>query len=265
MSWMPGVPVMRSSVRMAVLAVIAALQPSVFAGEAPDLAALRSKLAARFPDIPIVDVLPSPLPGMYEVFTGSSMVYVDPTGEFLLVGQLLETRTRVDLSSERVEARSTVDFNKLPLDRAIKIVKGDGSRKLAVFSDPDCPYCEQLEKELARVNNVTIYILLLPIESLHPEAPARAVRLWCAENPAAAWADWMLRRKEPAERKCDNDPVKDVYKAAIDIKVSSTPTLVFSSGRRYSGTLPARRIEQLLDAKEPAVAGTAATPAAAFR
>jgi thiol:disulfide interchange protein DsbC len=217
---------------------------------------LRQTLAARFPDIPIADLRPSPLAGMFEVFTGTSIAYVDASGDHLLVGQLIDTRTRQDLSAESLEARTTVDFNALPLDRAIRIVKGDGSRKLAVFSDPDCPFCEQLEKALAPVTNVTIHVLLLPIESLHPDARARSLRLWCAKDPAAAWSEWMLQRKDPADLKCDNDPVEQIRKLAVQLKIESTPTVIFANGRKVSGTLPAWRIEQYLNAPSAAVSAT---------
>jgi len=241
---------MKKSIRTAVWASLALGQAAALAGAAPDAESLRSMLISRFPDIPIVDIRPSPLAGMYEVFTGNSIAYVDASGDFLMVGQLLDTRTRQDLSAESMEARTATDFGKLPLDKAIRIVKGDGSRQLVVFSDPDCPYCEQLEKALAPVTNVTIHVLLLPIESLHPDAAARSQRLWCAEDPAAAWNDWMLRRKDPVERSCDNVPVKDIQKLAVDLKITSTPTLVFGNGRKISGAIPAWRIEQLFAAAE---------------
>jgi thiol:disulfide interchange protein DsbC len=209
---------------------------------------LQHTLQSRFPNIRIVDVQPAPVAGLFEVFTGQSIVYTDRAGDYLFTGQLIDTRTREDISAERLDLRNTIDFASLPRDRAIKIVKGNGTRELAVFSDPDCPYCQQLEKELASMTDLTVYIYLYPIADLHPQAPARARSIWCSKDREHAWTQWMLEKK-PADGKedgCDGDPVAELVDLGRKLNVTSTPTLFFTNGRKIGGTVAAVRLEQLL-------------------
>ncbi len=219
------------------------------AATAPDVsAAIRETLAKRFPDVKVVDVRPAPVPGIYEVFTGDSMVYADATGDHLFLGQLVDTRDRRNLSAESMDARLAVDFGTLPLDRAIKTVKGNGSRKLAVFSDPDCPFCQQLEHELASVTDVTIYTFLFPIESLHPDATNKARAIWCAKDPSATWTKWMTEKQSPvAASGCKADPIDELQKLGDKLRVSSTPTMFFANGKRVGGAMAAANLNQLLD------------------
>src|SRR5215510_3374323 len=144
------------------------------AGETETLAKIRQTLETRFPDIKVVDVRQSAMPGLYEVFSGDSLAYTDATGEYLILGQLMETSSKRNLTTLRLDERMSIDVAKLPLEKAIKTVKGSGKRRLAVFSDPDCPFCQQLEKELASVTDVTIYTFLYPLAEVHPDAPKKA-------------------------------------------------------------------------------------------
>ncbi len=142
----------------AVTTLALAMCSVIASAAAPDGAeAVRATLHARFPDLKIQDVRASTLPGWYEVFTGSQLVYSDETADHLFVGKLIDTHTKKDLAAEQLENRLVIDFDKLPFDRAIKIVKDNGSRRLALFEDPDCPFCQQFEHELANVNDVTLY------------------------------------------------------------------------------------------------------------
>jgi thiol:disulfide interchange protein DsbC len=209
---------------------------------------LRKTLQSRFPNIRIVDVQPAPVAGLFEVFTGQSIAYTDRAGDYLFTGSLIDTRTREDISAERLDQRNSIDFASLPRERAIKIVKGNGHRELAVFSDPDCPYCQQFEKELASMTDITVYIYLYPIADLHPQAHARARSIWCSKDREHAWTQWMLEKK-PADGKedgCDGDPVDELVDLGRKLNVTSTPTLFFVNGRKVGGTIAAARLEQLL-------------------
>jgi thiol:disulfide interchange protein DsbC len=208
---------------------------------------IKQNLESRFPQNKIEDVQPGPVPGIYEVFTGDNIVYSNKTGDYLFIGQLMDTRTKTNVSAERMDERNAVEFAKLPFDQAIKIVKGDGARKVALFVDPDCPYCRQLEKDLQAVDNITTYVFLYPIASLHPDATAKSHAIWCAPDRATAWTQWMLERKAPDYTTCEGDPVDALQSLGHTLRINSTPTLFFENGRRFSGAPPADRLSALLD------------------
>ena len=126
--------------------------------------------------------------------------------------------------------RGKVDFKTLPVAQAIKVVKGNGSRTFAVFSDPDCPYCQQLEKSLLSVTDYTMYVYLYPIAALHPQAPVKAHAIWCAPDRALAWNEWMKDKKLPATNKaCSGDPIDSLQKLGDTLHINSTPTLFFAN------------------------------------
>jgi len=210
------------------------------------LATIRKTLTSRFPDVKILDVQPGPVAGLYEVYTGDAITYSDATGDHLFLGPLLDTRTRRNLSADRLEERGAIDFKTLPLAQAIKTVKGNGSRTLAVFSDPDCPFCQKLEQELKSITDVTIYTFLYPIASLHPEATAKAHAIWCAGDHAQAWSQWMLEKKLAPGGSCKDDPIVELQALGEKLHINSTPTLFLASGKRISGTLPAAQLEKML-------------------
>jgi thiol:disulfide interchange protein DsbC len=135
------------------------------------------------------------------------------------------------------------------MDKAIVKVKGDGSRKIAIFTDPDCPYCKRLEHELAKVSNVTVYVFLLPLPQLHPDAPRKARAVWCSADPAKAWDALMLEGQEPAAPgpEC-KDPIAEVAKVADAIGIRGTPGVAFANGKLVPGAIGAEQIEQYLNA-----------------
>jgi thiol:disulfide interchange protein DsbC len=246
-----------------------ALPGPLFAAAKDPTVAIKDTLKARFKDLEIIDVKPSPVPGLYEVFTGDSIAYSNATGDYVFVGSLMDTRTRANLTADRVNERNAVAFDTLPLGQAIKVVKGNGKRRMVVFSDPDCPYCKQLERTLADVNDTTVYVLLYPITSLHPDAANKAHAIWCARDRVSTWTSWMRDQQAPktVSAPCKDDPVRALQALGHKLRVSSTPTLMFPSGRRVSGALPADELEPLLNAPAAAQGSmpSAATPAAATR
>jgi thiol:disulfide interchange protein DsbC len=226
----------------------------------PDVpAAIRQSIESRFPGSHVLDVQPSAIPGLYELFMGDQIVYSDAAGDYLIVGSMVDTQTKQNLTDARMNEHGKIDFSALPVDRAIKIVKGNGSRKFAVFSDPDCPFCQQLEKTLLSVTDITMYVFLYPIASLHPQAPAKAHAIWCAADRQQAWNQWMQEKKLPPAKTCSGDPIDALQKLGDTLHINSTPTLFFTNGRRVAGAIPAAEI-----AKDLAAAGSpkasAATP-----
>lgn len=215
--------------------------------DAKAAATIKQSIEARYPNARILSVQPSQYLGLYEVFTGDSVSYANATGDLLFVGSIMDTRTKRNLTVERMDELNAIDFKSLPLDRAIKVVKGNGSRQVAVFSDPECPYCQQLEKEFESVTDVTIYTFLFPIASLHPDAPARAEALWCSANPGTAWKEWMVDRKPPAWKSCDGDPVDELKALGEKLGINSTPTMFAANGRRFAGAMPLQDLEKFLN------------------
>ena len=235
--------------RIAVTLLVAALPlPAFTVGPEDDTRTrIKQTLESRFPDQQILGIRESPVPGIYEVFTGASVFHTDATASYIFAGSLIDTRTREDLNAGRVDELNAIDFQALPFDQAIKVVKGNGSRKLAVFTDPDCPYCRRLEQELQSVSDATIYTFLYPLERLHPQAPARARAIWCAENPVEAWNQWMLEKKDPPAATCKDDPIDELQALGSRLYIRATPTIYLANGRRLSGVLQAAQIEQLLN------------------
>lgn len=215
---------------------------------AADHVELRAALAARTPGARIDEIRALPHAGLYEVVVnGLNVFYTDARGEIALVGELIELSTGRHLTKERVAQLRTVDFSRLPLDKAIVKVKGTGARRMAVFSDPDCPYCKQLERELTAITNVTIYTFLLPLPALHPDAVRKAEMVWCAADRAGAWDTLMLAGREPAASSCET-PIRDIAQAAEALNISGTPGIVFGNGRLVPGALTRTEIEQHLNA-----------------
>jgi len=207
-------------------------------------AMIKKTIEMRFPGTKVQDVQPSPMAGIYEVYVDGKFIYTDASANFILTGSMIDTQTRQDLTEGRTADRGAIDFRTLPLDRAIKVVKGNGSRAFAVFSDPDCPYCLQLEKSLVAVSDVTMYVFLYPIASLHPQATSKAHAIWCAKDRAQAWTEWMQARKLPPAGFCKADPVDELQKLGQKLNIYGTPTLFFANGRRVSGALSTAQLEQ---------------------
>ena len=228
------------------LVAISLLAASQFA--LADEASLKKAIEAAYPKFKVESVTKTPFTGLYEVFMGGQIVYTDEKLTFLIAdGQLVDPKTKRNITGERMEELTKVDFNSLPLDQAIKVVKGNGSRKLVVFSDVDCPFCKQLErKELTNITDVTIYTFLYPIEQLHPDAANKSKSIWCADNRVKAWNDWILNNQLPTKTGNCDVPLEKVGDLARKIGVTSTPTLIFSDGRRILGAQPYKEIEKNL-------------------
>ena len=193
----------------------------------------------------VTSVSKSRLDGVYEVvLNGREIGYTDRTGSLYLVGPMIDLKTKANLSAQRLEDLRRVDFVKLPFEKAIVKVKGSGARKIAVFSDPDCPFCKQLEPELEKITDVTIYTFLYPIASLHPDAMRKATMVWCAGDRAGAWDDLMLRGKLPdvASVGCAT-PIFEIVDLAQKLGIDGTPGIVFSDGRLVPGAIRADDIE----------------------
>jgi thiol:disulfide interchange protein DsbC len=208
---------------------------------------LRAALQKTLPDVQIGEIRKTSW-GMYEVVAnGINVFYTDAAGDVAVFGRAIELKTRTDLSQQRVAELRRVDFSQLPLDKAIVRVKGAGERKLALFADPDCPYCKQMEPDLGKLDNVTIYTFLLPLTSIHPDALRKATLIWCAPDRGKAWDDWMLHGVLPAGGSLGcATPILEIAELAKRLHIDGTPGLVFADGQLVPGNMRREDIEARL-------------------
>ena len=215
---------------------------SAFAQEA----AIRKNLAERLPNLPKIDqVSKTAMPGLFEVRVGGTDIfYTDSRGNFFIQGNLIDTKAKRNLTEERVAKLTEIDFNTLPFKDAFTIVRGNGKRKLAVFEDPNCGYCKRFETDLQNVNDVTIYMFLYPI--LGPGSNERSKNLWCAQDRAKAWSDWMVKNIDVPVATCDIAAVNRNVDFGKKHKITGTPTVIFADGNRVPGAIPAAQVEKFL-------------------
>jgi len=187
------------------------------------------------------------LPGLFEVrVDGVDIYYTDAQANYLIEGNLIDTRSKRNLTEERVDKLTAIKFEALPLKDAFVVVRGKGERKLAVFEDPNCGYCKRFERDLQKVDNVTIYMFLFPV--LGADSMEKSKAIWCAKDRGAAWLDWMLREQaaSAAPASCDAGAVVRNAELGRKHKITGTPTLIFSNSTRVPGAIDNKRVEQLL-------------------
>jgi thiol:disulfide interchange protein DsbC len=234
--------------RIASALIILTMAHCAYAGEAE----IRKTLTDSAPQIKIISITKTNYGGLYQVVTeGYNLFYTDEKGEIGFFGKLVDLKNRQDITEREKDKITYIDFSKLPLDKAIVRVKGNGSRKLALFSDPECPYCQGLELELDKVKDVTIYTFLLPLTELHPGALRKSQLIWCAKDKAKAWEEMLMSQKEPSgsNTTCAT-PINEIAEIAKKAYINGTPGIVFSSGKLLFGNQDSEKIASLLG--EPA-------------
>jgi thiol:disulfide interchange protein DsbC len=239
---------MKSLTRLATLAATAASLLLAAAPATANEAAIRKALGERYPQLKIDEVRRSPVAGIWEVrYDGVDILYSDATGDHIFVsGALVETRTRTDLTEQRIEKLLAVAWDRLPLKDGITIRQGTGARKLAVFVDPNCGYCRRFERDLATVKDVTVHVFLIPI--LGPDSVAKSRDIWCARDPAVAWRRYMLEGVQPskAAASCNVDALDRNLAFSRTHRINGTPAVFFEDGSRRPGAIPAEQIEASL-------------------
>ncbi len=212
-------------------------------------AVIRKNLGERVPQLQKIDeISKSPMPGLYEIrVNGSEIFYTDAEGNFLLQGNLIDTKQRRNLTEERVEKLTAINFDTLPFKDAFTIVRGNGKRKLAVFEDPNCGYCKRFEQDLQKVDNITIHMFLYPI--LGADSNDKSKHIWCAKDRVKTWLDWMVRDQLPKAASCDSAAIERNIEIGRKYKITGTPTLVFADGTRVPGAINAAQVESHLTAK----------------
>jgi thiol:disulfide interchange protein DsbC len=208
-----------------------------------EAAGVKKSFEQKFPGADVKNVIKTPYSGLFEVHVEDKIVYTDAKVRYVMVGSIIDTESKTNLTEERQRKINRVDVAALPLDMAIKKVKGTGERTLYVFSDADCPFCAKLEQELKTVDNVTIYYFLYPIDSLHPDSARKSRIIWCSADRVKAWDAYYETGALPDNKgDCDN-PVAKTAELGARYRVNATPTLVFADGSLVPGALPATRLE----------------------
>lgn len=210
-------------------------------------AAIAASLSRLGPEFEKIDeISKSPIPGMYEVRSGANLVYTNATGKIILQGHIIDVDSRTDLTQARLDEINKIDFSKLPIKDAIKIVRGDGSRKVAVFVDPNCGYCKKFEADLRTVDNLTVYVFLYPI--LGQDSNDKSRDIWCAADKGKTWLDWMLSNVKPPQATCDVAALGRNLQYGRTAAVNGTPAMFFTDGSRAPGAISAEAINGRLAA-----------------
>lgn len=207
---------------------------------------IRKTLTQQFPGAQISSVTKTPYSGLFEVYLDGQLIYVDAKAQYVFTGDVIDLKNRTNLTQQRLNKLQAVKWDTLPLNNALKTVKGKGERKLVVFSDVDCPYCRKFEEELTKVDNITVYTFLYPIEGLHPKAVQTSKQIWCAPDRNKAWDEYIKRGTVPNNAGTCANPVDATIALGGKLKVSGTPTLIFANGQRVPGMVPAAQLERLL-------------------
>ena len=226
----------------AALALAACLVPAAFADEA----AIRKNIAERLPNFPKIDeVTKTAIPGLYELRLGTDIRYTDEQGTYLIEGDLVDLRTRTNITEERIAKLTAIDFKTLPFKDAMVWKQGTGERKLVVFADPNCGYCKKFECDLQTVKDVTVYTFLYPI--LGGDSPEKSKAIWCAKDNTKAWREWMLKGTPATNSaECDTSALQRNFAFGKKHRINGTPGLVFEDGSSRAGAMDSDAIEKLL-------------------
>lgn len=237
--------------QVAAFAALLAVAGAAIAQEA----AVRRLIESRVGDQAKIErIARVPASSLYEVTlrgpNGPQLFYVDEKARVIVVGQVLDGRTGFNLTEERLRKLNAIEWASLPFADAVTTKRGNGRRKIAVFSDPNCPFCKRFEKDLARLDDITVHIFLFPV--IRPESVPLTKSVWCSRDRARAWNDLMLRDIEPTAPPDCATPVEKLVALGRSLGASSTPTWFVETGERYSGAIPLEDTRRILDEASPA-------------
>ncbi|HEU4777866.1 MAG TPA: DsbC family protein [Telluria sp.] len=244
--------------KVALLALACAVV-SCTAAEGSVEANLRKVVEPRLGDgAKIVSVKKTPYAGLYEIVADGNIIYTDKDGEYLFFGQMFNTRTRQNLTKARLDIVNRIEFSTLPFESALKTVKGDGKRVMAIFEDPNCGYCKHFRKTtLKEIDNVTVYTFMLNI--LSDDSFVKSKNIWCAADRNKAWDEWMIEGKmAPAAPENCETPNAKISALAQRYGINATPAIFFADGTRIPGAIDLAGLEAKF--KTVKVAGTVKPP-----
>jgi len=235
--------------RFVVLILMSLISGTAWAVDSTNVAPATAKqIRENIPSLPIDAIRPSPISGLYELRVGNQIFYSDRTGKYLIAGgHIFNAAKHTDLTAKRLEEINRLDWSSLPLDQAIVSGDADGM-PIAIFTDPECPYCTKLEAELKGAKGIKVYTFLFPLESIHPNSRSKAESIWCAENRHEAMLQVMLEGKTLAKATCKT-PIAANIALAKKLSISGTPTLIAGDGRKRSGSGTAEQLKAWLKNK----------------
>ena len=215
---------------------------AVFAENAQEIGVRRLIEPRLGAEAKIESITKTPYGGLYEVRTGNEIIYTDEKAQYLFVGRVLDSKTLQDYTKARQDDLNKVKFSDLPLESAMKTVKGNGKRVIAVFEDPNCGYCKKFRHTLQDIDNVTIYTFMYNI--LAEDSAVKSKNIWCSADRVKAWDDWMLKGTvAPTAPASCNTPNDKVFAFGQKIHVTGTPTVFFTDGSRVPGAIEAKALE----------------------
>ena len=212
-----------------------------------DEARIRKSIAIFLgvPESVVESVTPIPQGGLYEiVLINGELIYTDKAVSYFILGNIIDVKTRQNLTGERLDKLARIDFKSLPMEQAIKRVNGNGQRVVVTFEDPNCGYCKYLGQELQKVKDVTIYTFLYPVVS--EDSITKSRHIWCAENKAVTWIAWIVDGKKPEARDCDSAVIDRNMELGRKLRMTGTPVLFFADGTRIVGYRKAAELERVL-------------------
>jgi thiol:disulfide interchange protein DsbC len=243
---------MNRTARAAAALVLALAIAPAFADEAT----IRKNIGERVPNFPKIDeVTKTAIPGLYELRVGTDILYTDEEGNYVIEGQMIDTKTRANLTEQRIAKLTAIDFKTLSLKDAMVWKQGTGERKLVVFADPNCGYCKKFERDLQSVKDVTVYTFLYPI--LGGDSPEKSKQIWCAKDNIKVWRDWMIKGTPIAESPaCDTSALQRNLALGRKHRINGTPGLVYEDGKMQPGAVGAEAVErQLVQSRAKASGG----------
>jgi len=206
-------------------------------------AIIKRTIEGRLGGVKVDAVSKTPYMGLYEVRVDNEILYTDEKMNYIFTGNIIDGKTMQNLTEKRQREMSAIKWENLPLESAIKTVRGNGKRTLAIFADPNCGFCKRFEQDLAKVDDITIYTFLYPI--LSDDSNVKSKAIWCSANKPKAWSDAMLYGTIPAAASCET-PIEKNLEFGRKYRVSGTPTLIFSNGQRVPGQIPLAQLEKML-------------------
>ena len=205
---------------------------------------IKKNLSERLPSMPRVEeVKRTPMTGLYEVRTESNEIYyTDADANYLIQGELIDIRQKRNLTEERLDKLNAVEFAKLPFKDAFTLVQGNGQRKLAIFVDPNCGYCKRFERDLEKLDNITLHVFLYPV--LGADSVEKSKSIWCAKDKGKAWRDWMLGGQMPIPANCDASAIDRNVEFGRKNRITGTPTSFAANGNRIQGAVPLAQLQK---------------------
>ncbi|GGC89837.1 DsbC family protein [Undibacterium terreum] len=233
------------NLKNSIAALMLLLSTAVFAETAQE-AAIKRLVEPRLGEgVKVDSVTKTPYAGLFEVRIGTDILYTDEKAQYLFVGSVIDAQTSTDYTKARVADLNKIKFSDLPLDAAVKMVKGNGKRVVAIFEDPNCGYCKRFRQTLQGVDNITVYTFMYNI--LAEDSAVKSKNVWCSSDKSKAWDDWMLNGKAaPVAAASCSTPNDKVFALGRKLGVTGTPTIFFTDGTRMPGAVDVKTFEAKL-------------------